>query len=214
MSEIRRDQFGGDSEALSSRLTAAGRLAPKSPTEALQPESVPPPPLRSRAVRHPLVVFLNFVLTVIIVIGVAGGAGVFFGKMQFERPGNLDQARPIAIERGANLGAIADQLQKDGAISSKWLFIAGVWVNKQQNALKAGEYLIPAHASMREVMEVIASGTGIPYKITIPEGLTTQQIIDRIKANDVLVGEVGEPPPEGSLLPDTYNFTRGDTREN
>jgi UPF0755 protein len=67
---------------------------------------------------------------------------------------------------------------------------------------------------MREVMEVIASGTGIPYKITIPEGLTTQQIIDRIKASDVLLGEVGEPPPEGSLLPDTYNFSRGDTREN
>jgi len=214
MSDIRRDQLGNDSEVLSSRLTSAGRLAPKSPSEALQPEPVPPPPLRSRAVRHPLVVFLNFVLTVIIVMGVAGGAGLFFGKMQFERPGNLEQARPIAIEKGTNLGAIADQLQKDGAISSKWLFIAGVWMNRQQNALKAGEYLIPAHASMREVMEVIASGTGIPYKITIPEGLTTQQIIDRIKASEILVGDVGEPPPEGSLLPDTYNFTRGDTRDN
>src|SRR6516165_10693494 len=144
MSDIRRDQFGSDSEVLSSRLTAAGRLAPKSPSEALQPEPVPPPPLRSRAVRHPLVVFLNFVLTVIIVIGVAGGAGVFLGKMQFERPSQLDQARTITIERGTNLGTIADQLQREGAISSKWLFIAGVWMNKEQNALKAGEYLIPA----------------------------------------------------------------------
>src|SRR5262249_52723161 len=50
--------------------------------------------------------------------------------------------------------------------------------------------------------------------ITIPEGLTTQQILDRIKNDDVLVGDVGEPPPEGSLLPETYKFTRGDTREN
>lgn len=214
MSDIRREQFGSDNEVLSSRLAAAGRLAPKSPSEALQPEPVPPPPLRSRAVRHPLVVFLNFVLTVVIVVVVAGGAGLFLGRMQFERPGNLDQARAVSIDRGTNLGAIADLLQKDGAISSKWLFIAGVWMNKQQNALKAGEYLIPAHASMRQIMDVIASGTGIPYKITIPEGLTTQQIIDRIKTDPVLIGDIGEPPPEGSLLPDTYNFSRGDTRDN
>jgi UPF0755 protein len=214
MNDSRRDQLGSDSGALSTRLTSPGRLPPKSPSEALQPEPVPPPPLRSRAVRHPLVVFLNFVLTIVIVIGVAGGALLFFGRMQFDRPGALDQSRTISIERGTNLGAIADQLQREGAISSKWLFIAGVWMNKQQNALKAGEYLIPAHASMHDVMEVIASGTGVPYKITIPEGLTTQQIIDRIKANDVLVGDVGEPPPEGSLLPETYSFTRGDTRQN
>src|SRR6476646_1973157 len=213
MSDIRRDQFGSDADVLSARLTSAGRLAPKSPTEALQPEPVPPPPLRSRAVRHPVVVFLNFVLTVIVVVVVAGGAGLFIGKMQFDRPGSLDQARTVSIERGTNLGAIADQLQKEGAISSKWLFIAGVWMNRQQSALKAGEYLIPAHASMRTVMDVIASGAGVPYKITIPEGLTTEQIIGQINANPVLVGDLGEPPPEGSLLPNTYQFSRGYTRD-
>src|SRR4051794_3215001 len=87
-------------------------------------------------------------------------------------------------------------------------------MNGQQNALKAGEYLIPAHASMREIMELITSGKGILYSVTIPEGLTTQQILERIKADPVLVGDVSEPPPEGSLLPETYKFTRGDTREN
>src|SRR5437763_9129100 len=114
MSDIRRDQFGSDADVLSARLTAGGRLAPKSPSEALQPEPVPPPPLRSRAVRHPLVVFLNFVLTVVIVVVVAGGAGLFIGKMQFDRAGNLDQPRAIAIVRGTHLGTIADQLQKEG----------------------------------------------------------------------------------------------------
>jgi UPF0755 protein len=162
---------------------------------------VPPPPLRSRAVRHPVVVFLNFILTVIVVVVVAGGAGLFIGKMQFDRPGSLDQARTVSIERGTNLGAIADQLQREGAISSKWLFIAGVWMNKQQSALKAGEYLIPAHASMRTVMDVIASGAGVPYKITIPRVLPPSRIIGRIKSNEVLVGDVGEPPPEGACFP-------------
>ena len=141
--------------------------------------------------------------------------GLFAGQLQFERAGNLDQARTVSIDRGTNLGAIADLLQKEGAISSKWLFIAGVWLNKQQNALKAGEYLIPAHASMRDIMEaMVTGGKGILYSISIPEGLTSQQIVDRLKADPVLVGDIGEPPPEGSLLPETYKFTRGDTRDN
>ena len=214
MSDSKRDHLGSDADILSARLAATSRVAPKSPSEALQPETAPPPPPRSQAVRHPLVVFLNFVLTLVVVGLVAGGAAFFVGRMQFNRPGHLDQPRTIAVERGAGLGAIAEQLQKNGAISSKWLFMAGVWLAREQNDLKAGEYLVPAHASMREIMDSMVEGKGILYSISIPEGLTTQQIVDRIKANDVLVGDVSRIPPEGSLLPETYKFSRGDTRDN
>jgi UPF0755 protein len=214
MSDIRRDRFGSDTEVLSARLAASSRAAPKSPSEMLQPEAVPPPPQRSRAVRHPLVVFLNFVLTIVIVAVIAGGAGLFIGRMQFDKPSGLDQARSIAIDRGTSLGTIADILQREGAISSKWLFVAGVWLNRQQNNLKAGEYLIPAHASMRDIMEAMVGGKGILYSISVPEGLTSQQIVDRLNADPILVGDIAEVPPEGTLLPETYKFTRGDTREN
>jgi UPF0755 protein len=214
MSDIRRDRFGSDTEVLSARLAASSRAAPKSPSEMLQPETVPPPPPRSRAVRHPLVVFLNFILTIVVVAVVAGGAGLFIGRMQFDKPGALDQSRSINIDRGTSLGTIADVLQREGAISSKWLFVAGVWVNNQQNNLKAGEYLIPAHASMRDIMEAMVGGKGILYSISIPEGLTSQQIVDRLNSDPILVGDIAEVPPEGTLLPETYKFTRGDTREN
>jgi UPF0755 protein len=214
MSDPRRETLNDDVDVLSARLSSAGRYAPKSPTEALQPESVPPPPPRSRAVRHPLVVFLNFVLTVLVVGVVAVGGGLVVGKLQFDRASSLDQPSAVTIERGANLAAIADILQKNGVISSKWLFVAGVWLSKEQGALKAGEYLIPAHASMRDIMDAMLSGKGILYSISIPEGLTSQQIVDRLKDEEVLVGDIGEVPPEGSLLPETYKFTRGDTREN
>jgi UPF0755 protein len=214
MSDIRRDRFGSDTEVLSARLAASSRAAPKSPSEMLQPETVPPPPPRSRAVRHPLVVFLNFILTIVIVAVVAGGAGLFIGRMQFDKPGALDQARTVSIDRGTSLGTIADILQREGAISSKWLFVAGVWMNRQQNNLKAGEYLIPAHASMKDIMEAMVGGKGILYSISIPEGLTSRQIVDRLNNDPVLEGEVAEVPPEGTLLPETYKFTRGDTREN
>jgi UPF0755 protein len=213
MSDYRLGRHRSEADILSARL-ASRRVAPKSPAEALQPEAVPPPPARSRAARHPLVVFFNFLMT-IVVVGVLGtGAAVFFGKMQFERPGGLDQALPVTIDRGTDLAGIADLLQKAGAISSKWIFIAGVWLSSQQSNLKAGEYLIPARASMREIMDSMVGGRGILYSITIPEGLTSQQIVDLLNEDDVLAGEITEIPPEGTLLPETYKFSRGDTRQN
>lgn len=214
MSDMRGDNFGSDADVLSARLVSANRTAPKSPSEALQPESVPPPPQRSRAVRHPLVVFMNFMLTIVIVTGVVLGGGLIVGKMQFERDGALDQERTIPVQRGEGLSEIAATLQREGAISSKWLFIAGVWLNQQQDALKAGEYLIPAHASMSEIMDAMVEGKSIVYAVTIPEGLTSKQIVDRLLADEVLVGEITEIPEEGTLLPARYDFTRGDTRQN
>lgn len=213
MSDYRTGRQGSEAEVLSARL-ASSRVAPKSPAEALQPEALPPPPARSRAARHPLVVFLNFLMT-IVVVGVIGvGVTVFFGKMQFERSGGLDQARPVTINRGTDLAGIADLLQKAGAISSKWLFVAGVWLSGEQGNLKAGEYLIPARASMRDIMDSMVAGRGILYSITIPEGLTSQQIVDLLNEDDILVGDLQEVPPEGTLLPETYKFSRGDTRQN
>ena len=214
MADIRREPYIDDADTLSARLSSSlGRASPKSPAEALQPEAVPPPPSRSRAVRHPLVVFLNFVLTVVIVSVVALGGGIFAAKMQFERPTSLDQARTISIDRGQGLSQIAEQLQREGLISSKWLFIAGVWLSGQQSNVKFGEYLIPAHASMAEIMDTMVSGRGILYAITIPEGLTSEQIVARLLSEDILVGDVSQVPPEGTLLPETYKFTRGDTRD-
>jgi UPF0755 protein len=214
MVDIRREPFRDDAETLSARLSSSlSRATPKSPSEALQPEAVPPPPSRSRAVRHPLVVFLNFVLTAVIVAIVAIGGGVFAAKVQFERPSGLDQPRTINIDRGLGLSSIAEQLQRDGIISSKWLFVAGVWLSQQQSNIKFGEYLLPAHASMRDIMEALVSGRGILYAITIPEGLTTQQIVQRLKSEDILVGDIATVPEEGTLLPETYKFTRGDNRE-
>jgi UPF0755 protein len=214
MVDVRREPFVDDAETLSARLSSSlGRTSPKSPSEALQPEAVPPPPSRSRVVRHPLVVFLNFLLTVVIVGLVALGGGVFAAKVQFERASDLDQARTISIDRGQGLAQIAEQLQRDGFISSKWLFIAGVWLNRQQTNIKFGEYLIPAHASMAEIMDAMVSGRGILYALSIPEGLTTQQIVARLRSEDILVGDMSANPGEGTLLPETYKFTRGDTRE-
>jgi UPF0755 protein len=214
MVDVRREPYVDDPETLSARLSSSlGRSSPKSPAEALQPEAVPPPPSRSRVARHPLVVFLNFLLTVVIVALVAVGGGVFAARVQFERPSDLDQARTISVDRGLGLTEIAEQLQRDGIISSKWLFVAGVWLSRQQANIKFGEYLIPARASMADIMDAMVSGRGILYSLTIPEGLTSEQIVARLRSEDILAGDMTSAPAEGTLLPETYKFTRGDSRE-
>ena len=214
MADMRRESYSDDAEALSARLhSSLNRTAPRSPSEALQPESVPPPPPRSRAMRHPMAVFLNLVITVVVVAVLAVGGSVFYAKSRFDGASTLDAARTFTVDRGSGLNTIADNLAKDGLIDAKWLFVFGVWLNNQTSSLKAGEYLIPARASMRDIMDAMVTGKGILYSVTIPEGLTSGQIVARLRANDLLVGDVAQVPPEGSLLPETYKFTRGDNRQ-
>lgn len=213
MNDQRREP-GGLRSGASPPTSDLDRVAPRSPVEALQPETVPPPPPRSRVVRHPAVIFLNFVLTAVILTGVVLGGGLFAIRSQFDRQGAVAQARSVSVEQGSSLRTIAEKLQRDGLISSKWMFVAGVYLNREQSNLKAGEYLIEANASMRDIMDAVVSGRGVLYSVSIPEGLTTQQIVARLRTEEILVGEIGEPPPEGSLLPETYKFSRGDSRQN
>ncbi len=189
-------------------------ISPRSAREALQPETAPPPPPRSHAVRHPLVVFLNFVLTVAVIAVVLVGGAALYAKLQFDRTGPLEAPVTLQVASGAGVAGIADQLQRMGAITNRWVFRVGVQFYDRSASLKAGEYLIPANASMREIMEKLAAGQAIVYAITIPEGLTSEQIVERIRANDILTGDIAAVPPEGSLLPDTYQFDRGYTRQN
>jgi UPF0755 protein len=104
-------------------------------------------------------------------------------------------------------------LTREGVIDQPWVFIGGVLVLKAREGLKAGEYEFEAHSSLRDVVATIVEGKVVPHQVSIPEGLTSQQIVARLLADDVLTGEIKAIPAEGSLLPDTYNFTRGVTRE-
>ncbi len=196
------------------RREAIAPISPKSAREMLQPEDVPPPPPRSRAVRHPLVVVLNFFITVLVIGVVVAGGTALFAKMQFDGTGPLDSARTVQVTPGSSVAEIANRLQDMGVISNRWIFRAGVSFYNAQSRLQAGEYEVPAHASMRDVMDLLVQGKSILYAVTIPEGQTTLQIVDRLMADPNLVGEVTEVPPEGALLPETYKFNKGDTRQN
>ncbi|MBZ8131730.1 endolytic transglycosylase MltG [Afifella sp. IM 167] len=189
------------------------RIHPKSPRQAIQPEPASPPPPRSRQAKHPLVVTLNFFLMIAVLAALFAGGALYFGKQRFLADGPLEQPKTILITRGSGVDTIAKQLKRNNVIDSEIVFTVGVRLYEAASRLQYGEYLFEPHVSMREVMEILSSGKAILHSVTIPEGLTSLQVVDRLKASDVLTGNIETVPPEGSLLPETYKFTRGTTRQ-
>ncbi|GIL03023.1 MAG: 4-amino-4-deoxychorismate lyase [Alphaproteobacteria bacterium] len=187
---------------------------PLSPAEALEPREAPPPPKRSRQARRGIVVVFNALISLLVFVAIVGSGLVYFGKMRFEEPGPLQASRTIVIREGSSLARIAEQLEANGIIDNELLFRFGVRAHRGAGSLKAGEYAFDPGMSMYDVMQTIRSGRGILYKVTFPEGLTVRQIFDRLAENEYLEGDLpAELPPEGSLLPDTYPFQRGTSRQ-
>jgi UPF0755 protein len=186
---------------------------PRSPRTALEPEYVEVPTRRSKSVRHPVVMIGNAIISAIVLIAVVVGFALLIGKQRFEAPGPLQEDRIVIIPRGSGIRDITEVLVREGVIDQPWVFVGGIIVLKAREDLKAGEYLFKKQASVRDVVETIIEGKVVPHQLTLPEGLTSEQLVARLLENDVLTGNIKEIPREGSLLPDTYNFTRGFTRE-
>ena len=191
----------------------AKRIMPRSPRLAIEPDPVEIPTKRSASARHPIVVIGNAVFSIFVLVAVLAGIVLFIGKQRFDEPGPLAADRVVNIPHGSGIRDIADVLTREGVIDQPWVFMGGVTVLKAREGLKAGEYEFKAHSSLRDVVATIVEGKVVAHQVTVPEGLTSQQIVARLLADNVLTGDVKEIPPEGSLLPDTYNFTRGITRE-
>ncbi|MGB3348840.1 MAG: endolytic transglycosylase MltG [Brucella anthropi] len=189
-------------------------FVPKSASEALRPEpGTPPPRKRSRHARSQIVVFMNFMLSLIVLVLLGASALFYFGKMQFDGQGPLTAETTFLVKRGAGIAEVSNSLENRDIVSDARIFRYGMRTLGHENDLKAGEYAIPAGASMRDVMNILISGKSIMYPLTIPEGLTVKQIFDRISADPTLVGDMPKDmPSEGSLFTDTLNFTRGTTR--
>jgi UPF0755 protein len=164
-------------------------------------------------VRHPLVVIGNAVFTLLVVVSIAVGAALFFGKQRFEAPGPLAADKVVNIPRGAGIRDIADLLQREGVIDQPYVFMGGVVVLKARGDLKSGEYQFTKRASLADVVDTIVENKVVQHTFTVPEGLTSEQIVARLLDNDALAGQIKEIPREGTLLPETYKFTRGMTRE-
>jgi UPF0755 protein len=189
------------------------RMTPRSPRTALEPERVKVPPKRSQRARNPIVMIGNAIFTVILLLAVSIGGIVFWAKHRFETPGPLPDDKTVNIRPGG-IRDIAEVLQREGVISEPWIFIGGALALKARgDEFKYGEYQFQKNASLRDVAETIIAGKVVQHQLTLAEGLTSEQIVARLLENPILIGNIREIPREGSLLPESYKFERGMTRE-
>ncbi len=189
-------------------------IVPKTASEALQPEIGTPPPRRSRASRSQIVVFMNFLVSSVMLLVLAAGVAVYVGKSEFESAGPSNTAETFQVRPNSSVVEIAEQLERRGLISDARIFRLGVRAYGNDGMLKAGEYAIEPGASMHAIMELLKSGRSVAYSLTIPEGLTVEQALQRVAANDLLTGDMpADMPPEGSLVTDTQRIERGMTRQ-
>ncbi|MBA1344090.1 endolytic transglycosylase MltG [Rhizobium sp. WYCCWR 11146] len=191
-----------------------GPIIPKSPSEALRPERVPEPPKRSKKARGQVVLFLNFIMTMAVLVCVVAVIGFYYATSTYRNPGPLQTNTNFIVRNGAGLTEIASNLERNAIISDARIFryLTATHLSAGES-LKAGEYEIKARASMRDIMELLKSGKSILYSVSFPEGLTVRQMFDRMLQDTVLEGDLPAAlPTEGSLRPDTYKFSRGTKR--
>ncbi len=188
-------------------------MAPRSPRAALEPERVNAP-RRSRGARHPLVIAGNAIFTIILLLAVVVGVGLFWGKQKFEEAGPLQEDKIVNVPRGLGVRDIAELLAREGVIREPWIFVGGAAALKARGEdLKFGEYQFGKGASPRDVAQTMIDGKVVQHQVTVAEGLTSEQIVARLLENQLLTGALKEVPREGTLLPESYRFTRGTSRE-
>lgn len=150
---------------------------------------------------------------VTLIAATACAAGAFWGVMRVMTPGPLEHATTVIIPRGSGLEAIALTLGDAGVVESPLLFLYGVQVRGAVREMKAGEYAFPAGISIDGIIDLMRHGRTVVHRLTVPEGLTSAQVVALIDREPALAGEVKAVPENGSLLPETYHFSYGDSRE-
>jgi len=137
---------------------------------------------------------------------------VLYGLDRFEQPGPLEADTIVLVPRGAGVETISRRLAQEGVIDDPFIFRVGVWLSGATRELQAGEYLFLIGTSMRGAMDVLRAGKPFTRRLTLPEGLTSAEAVVLIRDAEALEGTTGVTPPEGSLLPETYAYVRGDLR--
>ena len=148
-------------------------------------------------------------MVVLLLAGGAFGGRAWFRAMR-DSPGPLPKTTNIVVPRGG-LDRLATGLAEAGAIDNPLLFKAIVWLNPN-GALHAAEFTFPEHASLNQVLTILRTAHPVERLITIPEGLTAHQIAALLTKADAMLGDVARFE-EGSVLPQTYAYEYGATRD-
>nr|WP_247713974.1 endolytic transglycosylase MltG [Qipengyuania xiamenensis] len=123
----------------------------------------------------------------------------------------VEEDTAFIIPAGSSLTSVAQKLEDEGLITSSDGFLLRSKIFGGSDPIQAGEFMLSAGMSQSEILDAFQNGDVIRRFVTIPEGLPSILVYERLMAEELLTGEI-EVPEEGSILPDTYDFERGESR--
>ncbi|MBA3050427.1 MAG: endolytic transglycosylase MltG [Alphaproteobacteria bacterium] len=144
-----------------------------------------------------------------LIVALVAAWSVFYAPGPAAREG---QSTIVSLPSGAGVSAIAATLKSAGVIRSTDMFKAAATLTGADRKLRAGEYEVPDKASLRSVLILLVEGRVVRHYVTLPEGWSSAQAVAILNDQPILTGVIETLPPEGSLWPDTYEVSRGETR--
>lgn len=156
--------------------------------------------------------FLGFLSFAFIGLAVLASLATY-GAYVYLAQGPLTESKVVLVEKGWGLNRIAYSLETEGVISNPLMFRISAHLLGRHDSLKAGEYEFEPGESIAAIQEKIHDGRIYGRKFTVPEGLTSFQVVKLLNANETLKGKVANIPEEGSLLPETYHYQSSDTKK-
>jgi UPF0755 protein len=179
------DSDSGDGDAPRPRVSLFGRA-----TKPKLNDPAPPPAKPPRKPRRMGLSSLSGLLTFVL-LGALGTVGGLVWLMKEARsPGPLAEDKVVIIAREDDGGSIADQLERSGVIDSATWFNLLTVLDGNRGALKRGEYAFKAGMTMNDIENELVAHHVVRYKLTVPEGLTSEQVVDRLQEDPVLAGEI------------------------
>lgn len=154
---------------------------------------------------------LSTLLSLIVVAAVLAGGAFVWVEKDFEKPGPLAETRSVVVQSGDSLRTISETLTDAGVVANADVFFWKTRLDGVGSQLKAGEYQFEPAISQRAVLQKLIDHDIVLRFLTIPEGLTSSEIVQLVSATEGLAGDVSDNPPEGTLLPETYSYSLGDT---
>jgi UPF0755 protein len=164
--------------------------------------------------RSGAIAFLNGLMTLLIVGVLVGAGALYWGVTQYYKEGTKTEETAFLVEKGSGFNSIGQRLEERGLIDNSLLFRAGVWATKRDAKVLPGQYLIPAKASMSEILHIITETKPQEFFVNVIPGETSWQVAQRL--NDPAQSLSGDPvsvPREGTLLAERHDFFPGDSRE-
>ena len=155
---------------------------------------------------------IRILVVLVVIIGAVGVGARFYAARELWNPGPSPAPVTVVIAKGSRTEAIGRQLQAAGVVSHWWFFELSTLLLDTGGPLHAGEYAFAQGQSLHDVLKQIREGHTIVHRLTAPEGLSVAEIVAVVNAEPALAGQIEALPPEGSLMPDTYNFSLGDSR--